>query len=155
MRNSTPRSAICRAVLEALENRRLLALAAAANYEVGENPVAVATADLNGDGRSDVVVANYFSHSVSVLLGTASGAMSAGMRKLSAPDRVRWLDSSNTVRPRQSLPSKYSQRNGVTRLARGAGTARGSGAPGSAREAAAMYSLTGCSGKGASAVNPR
>ncbi len=37
------------------------------------NPLAVATGDLNGDGRQDIVVANSFANSISVLLGQGGG----------------------------------------------------------------------------------
>jgi len=37
---------------------------------VGENPMAVAVADLNGDGRPEVIVANYISNSISIFVNT-------------------------------------------------------------------------------------
>jgi hypothetical protein len=58
---------------ESLEDRRLLAFAPAVDYPVGDSPQAVVSADFNGDGRLDLAVANYLSHSVSVLLGNANG----------------------------------------------------------------------------------
>src|SRR5262249_2645874 len=41
---------------------------------VGTNPVAVATADFNGDGIPDLVTANLNSQNVSVLLGNGDGS---------------------------------------------------------------------------------
>lgn len=46
----------------------------------GDNPSAVVTADINGDGRPDVLVSNFFSSTVSVLLNiTAPGAATASL----------------------------------------------------------------------------
>jgi hypothetical protein len=42
----------------------------AANYTAGTGPVMIAVADLNGDGRLDLAVANVISANVSVLLGS-------------------------------------------------------------------------------------
>jgi hypothetical protein len=44
------------------------------NFGVGSGPRSVAVADVNGDGRPDLVVANAFSNSVSVLLGNRNVA---------------------------------------------------------------------------------
>src|SRR5882762_969605 len=46
-------------------------------YGTGNNPRAVAIADLNRDGRPDIVIANYGSNTVSVLLGTGGGSFGA------------------------------------------------------------------------------
>jgi hypothetical protein len=43
------------------------------NFAVDANPLAVALADLNGDGKLDAVTANYGGGSVSVLLGNGDG----------------------------------------------------------------------------------
>ena len=45
----------------------------ATNLDVGEDPVAVAIADLDGNGRLDIAVANYSSHTAAVLLGMGDG----------------------------------------------------------------------------------
>jgi len=42
-------------------------------YPTGRAPVAAAVGDFNGDGKSDVVVANYWGNTVSVLLGNGDG----------------------------------------------------------------------------------
>ncbi len=47
--------------------------AAATSYAVGAYPVALATADLNGDGNLDLVCANKTAGTLSVLLGNANG----------------------------------------------------------------------------------
>ena len=46
-------------------------------YATGTNPIAVATADLTGDGEQDLVVANYGSDTVSVLLNNGDGTFHA------------------------------------------------------------------------------
>ena len=43
------------------------------DFLVGQGPSAVATADLNADGKLDLVTSNEFSNSVSVLLGNGDG----------------------------------------------------------------------------------
>ena len=47
------------------------------SFDTGSNPYSVATADLNADGRPDLVVANYGSGTVSVLLGNGDGTFGA------------------------------------------------------------------------------
>ena len=42
-------------------------------FPVGDEPIKVAIGDLNGDGKLDLVVTNFRSNSVSILLGTGSG----------------------------------------------------------------------------------
>src|SRR5262249_29478640 len=70
IRRSPPAS---RPRLEALEDRCLLSFNPAVSYAVGTGPQGLLTADLNGDGRLDLAVANSGSNTVSVLLGNANG----------------------------------------------------------------------------------
>src|SRR5438552_6852399 len=48
-------------------------LSAAANFAVGSSPKSVATGDFNRDGKTDLVVANQNSSTVSILFGTGNG----------------------------------------------------------------------------------
>ena len=50
-----------------------------ATFATGQEPYSVAVADVNGDGKSDLVVANYHSNSVSVLLGNGNGTFQTQM----------------------------------------------------------------------------
>src|SRR5688572_10242463 len=75
MRHSKTSFAVRQAALETLEARRLLSFAAPVSYAVGTNPQGVATADFNGDGRSDVVTANAGSSNVSVRLSNSDGSL--------------------------------------------------------------------------------
>jgi hypothetical protein len=43
------------------------------DYATGDDPLSVAVADLNDDGKQDLVLANYFGNTVSVLLGNGDG----------------------------------------------------------------------------------
>ena len=46
-------------------------------FPTGNNPVSVATADLNGDGHLDLLTTNYISDNVSVLFGNGHGGFNA------------------------------------------------------------------------------
>ncbi len=46
----------------------------ATNFTVGSSPISVTVGDFNGDGKSDLAVANWNSNNVSVLLGTGTGS---------------------------------------------------------------------------------
>jgi hypothetical protein len=59
--------------IEALEDRCLLSFSPAVSSAVGSGPYDVVTADFNGDGIPDLATANYYSNTVSVLLGKADG----------------------------------------------------------------------------------
>src|SRR5688572_13497401 len=73
------RQGIRKAYLETLEGRALMSFSPAVGYPAGANPQAVASADLNGDGRLDLAVANYSDGTVSVLLGNAGGTFQAAL----------------------------------------------------------------------------
>ena len=62
--------------------------AAASTYHAGSphGPYAVAVADVNGDGRLDLVTANYGSDAVGVLLGQASGGFARVSTYSTGPD---------------------------------------------------------------------
>jgi hypothetical protein len=47
------------------------------NYATGDRPNFITVADVNGDGRLDIVSANNYSNNVSVLLGQVDGSMGA------------------------------------------------------------------------------
>ena len=47
-------------------------LAAQTDFATGSQPVSVTAADLNGDGKPDLIVANVISNTVSVLLNTTA-----------------------------------------------------------------------------------
>ena len=47
------------------------------DFLVGSQPNAVAVGDVNGDGKPDLVVANYGTNTVSVLLGNGNGTFQA------------------------------------------------------------------------------
>jgi hypothetical protein len=70
---AAPRSRSFRPTLEVLEERAVpsITFAAAQTFSVGTTPDAVAAADLNGDGKPDVIAANAGSNTVSVLLNTS------------------------------------------------------------------------------------
>ncbi|CAF1339601.1 unnamed protein product, partial [Rotaria magnacalcarata] len=46
-------------------------------YLTGSGPTCVTAADVNGDGKPDIIVANYNSKGVSVLLNTGNGTFAA------------------------------------------------------------------------------
>ncbi|MFQ6421331.1 MULTISPECIES: FG-GAP repeat domain-containing protein [unclassified Bacillus (in: firmicutes)] len=46
---------------------------------VGQTPVGIASADFNGDGKLDLVVANEFSQNISVLLGNGDGTFQSAV----------------------------------------------------------------------------
>src|SRR5258708_1428516 len=60
-----------------LEPLAIFVHAASIDYPVGGSPISVAVGDFNGDGKLDIVVANYGSNNVSVLLGHGDGTFGA------------------------------------------------------------------------------
>jgi hypothetical protein len=67
-----------RLLLESLEERRVLTFLPAVDYVVGDSPQALVSGDFNGDGRTDLVVANTGSNNVTLLLGNADGTFTSG-----------------------------------------------------------------------------
>ena len=52
-----------------------ITLATHTDYTVGNNPQGIVATDLNGDGKPDVVVANYGDNTISVLLNNGAGSL--------------------------------------------------------------------------------
>jgi hypothetical protein len=50
-----------------------------ANYPTGNNPAGIAVADLNGDHRPDLAVANFNDNTVSILLANSDGTFAPKM----------------------------------------------------------------------------
>ncbi len=63
--------------LEALEDRCLPSFSMPVDYGAGLSPLAVVSADFNGDGRLDLATANNDNNTVSVLLGNGDGTFQA------------------------------------------------------------------------------
>src|SRR5262245_41941998 len=59
---------------EEIEDRRMLTFSPLVNYDVGQSPQAIVSADFNNDHILDLAVADYSSSTVSVLLGNANGS---------------------------------------------------------------------------------
>jgi Calx-beta domain/FG-GAP-like repeat/FG-GAP repeat len=74
-RRASHRAATHRPHLEVLEDRSVPAFLAPVDYAAGSYPIAVVTADFNGDGHLDLATANYSSNDVSVLLGNGDGTL--------------------------------------------------------------------------------
>src|SRR5260221_429364 len=77
---------------------------------VGENPVSVVMADLNGDGRRDLVTADAGSDDVSVLLDLGGGTFGAAGRFAagSHPSAVRIADFNADGRPDLAVVDTWS-----------------------------------------------
>ena len=66
--------------MESLESRMMLSVSGfqpAVTYNTGVGPSAVAKADFNGDGKTDLVVANQTGNNVSILSGNGNGTFGA------------------------------------------------------------------------------
>lgn len=76
-----------RQAVESLEARRLLSVTPQVvfptrQYAAGNGPNAIATADFNGDGRSDIVIADSGTDSLTVLTSSANGSFSSSSYSL-------------------------------------------------------------------------
>src|SRR5262249_17708516 len=60
--------------------------ATATSFAAGSGPNSVAVGDFNGDGKQDLVVANYFGNNVSILLGTGTGGFGTGKNFVGGAD---------------------------------------------------------------------
>jgi FG-GAP-like repeat/Bacterial Ig-like domain (group 3)/Putative Ig domain len=60
------------------QGAQAISFAAAVNYATGNNPHGIAVADLNGDGRADLLVVNSISYTVSIFIGNGDGTFAAG-----------------------------------------------------------------------------
>jgi hypothetical protein len=75
-----------RPLVQVLEDRNLLSFLPPVSYPVGPSPLAVVTADLNGDGVPDLITANGSAGTVSVLLGNGGGTFAAAQDYAAGPN---------------------------------------------------------------------
>jgi hypothetical protein len=76
-RRYTCRPAAFRPELQALEGRDVPSFSPAASYPLGTLPEAVVTADVNNDGKLDLLTANPSTNTVGVMLGKGNGTFAA------------------------------------------------------------------------------
>src|SRR5262245_57852283 len=67
-----------RPLVDLLEQRLTPSFTTVGPFAVGENPIAAAVGDFNGDGKPDLAVANHLSTKVSILLGIGAGGFADG-----------------------------------------------------------------------------
>lgn len=61
-----------------------------ASYDVGKDPVAILSTDLNRDGRPDLVVAKYAENQIGTLVSQGNGAFASGFQ---TPIKLAWVGS--------------------------------------------------------------
>jgi hypothetical protein len=83
--------------------------AAASNFAAGTQPYAVAVADVNGDGKADLVVGSRGSNTVSVLLGKGKGNFQAAKNFADGtfPDAVAMADVNGDGLPDLVTSGRY------------------------------------------------
>jgi autotransporter-associated beta strand protein len=74
--------------LEELESRTLLSFSPGGTFNVGQYPSAIALADVNGDGRPDLIVASKNSNTVSVLLANSNGTFQTALNFATGPSPI-------------------------------------------------------------------
>lgn len=88
-KRTRPASPRRRLRIEAMEDRQMMSVSPAASFQVGDSPTAIVAADLNGDGKQDIITANAGQldsafgggPSVSVLLGKGTKGSFEAARK--------------------------------------------------------------------------
>ena len=87
----------------------------------------MAVADLNGDGKPDLVIANYGGNTVSVLLGNGDGPSSPSRpSRRQSPDRVAVADFNGDGKP-DLVVANYDDNTVSVLLGNGDGTFRATG----------------------------
>jgi hypothetical protein len=96
---------------------------AAPTYKVGQGPISLAIADLNGDGKPDLIVANFTDNNVGVLLGNGDGTFKAQttLDVGGGPSFVAVADMNNDGKPDLVVSSSTGNYFGVL-LGNGDGT---------------------------------
>jgi hypothetical protein len=100
-RRYTRRPAAFRPGLQALEGRDVPSFSPAAIYPLGSPPQAVVTADVNHDGKLDLLTANPWANTVGVMLGKGNGTFGAAHDYAvgAAPSSLAVGDFNNDGRP--------------------------------------------------------
>jgi hypothetical protein len=133
-------------LLSALAAGSTFQFAPKADYATGEKPQGVATADLNGDGKTDVVSANTEANTVSVLLGNGDGTFKTKVDYATgtAPTGVAIADLNGDNKPDLIVTNSGSNTVSVL-LGKGDGTfeAQTEYATGTAPAAVAVADLNG------------
>ena len=80
----------------------------------GQAPMSVAVGDFNGDGKPDLVTANYRHHTVSVLLGNGDGTFRAHVDYATGSYATswRWATSTATASPIWRSPNELRRQHG-------------------------------------------
>ena len=78
----------------------------AVSYTAGFEPFSVAVGDFNGDGKLDLVVANFDGNTVSVLLGNGDGTFQPATDRQHRLVRLRGRCRGRLQRRRQARPGR-------------------------------------------------